>query len=134
MMKPEETERFPKNVEGPFFVVNGECIACMAPEHAAPDLMAFDQEASHCYFKKQPVTPDEFERAARAVWVSCCGAVRYAGDDPAVHRRIAELHEENIKRMRQQQKKPWWRFWQVADIDNCSLFIERRRRQRLHTF
>jgi hypothetical protein len=111
-MNPEKAkERFPKNVEGPFFVVNGECIACMAPEHEAPDLMGFDQDASHCYFKKQPLTQEELERATRAVWVSCCGAVQYSGDDPAVHRRIAELREENLKRMRQRQKKPWWRFW-----------------------
>ena len=103
--------RFPKNVEGAFFVVNGECIACVAPEHEAPDLMGFDQDAHHCYFKKQPVRAEEIERATRAVWVSCCGAVQYSGNDPAVHRRIAELHEENLKRMRQQEKTPWWKFW-----------------------
>src|SRR5215831_20768418 len=58
IMSPEESEeRFPKNAAGPFFVVNGGCITCMAPEHEAPDLMGFDQEQHHCYFKKQPVTP-----------------------------------------------------------------------------
>jgi len=74
-MSPEKTkERFPKNGEGPFFVVNGECIACMAPEQEAPDLIGFDQGASHCYFKKQPMPAEEFERATRGVWASCCGA------------------------------------------------------------
>jgi hypothetical protein len=106
-------ERFPKNVEGPFFVANGECITCMAPEHEAPDLMGFDQEANHCYFRKQPSTPEELERAVRAVWASCCSAVQYSGDDPRVHQRIAELHEEALKRMRQREKekRPWWKFW-----------------------
>src|SRR5262245_33271537 len=105
-------ERFPKNVEGPFFVATGECITCMAPEHEAPDLMGFDQELNHCYFKKQPSSPDELERAIRAVWSSCCGALYYSGDDPAVSRRLAELRIENLKRMRERGvKKSWWKFW-----------------------
>ena len=112
-MTEKEKERFPKNIPGPFYVANGECLICMAPEHEAPDLMGFDEEANHCYFKKQPSTPEEFERAARAVWVSCCEAVQYSGDDQRVLQRIAELHEEARQRMRQKgkQSKPWWRFW-----------------------
>jgi hypothetical protein len=90
MTSDQGKERFPKNAPGPFFVANGECIACMAPEHEAPDLMGFDQETTHCYFRNQPSTAEELERAARAVWVSCCGALHYSGDDPTVHRRIAE--------------------------------------------
>ena len=107
--KPKE--RFPRNVEGPFFVENGYCMTCMAPEHEAPDLMGFDQEANHCYFKKQPATAEELERATRAVWASCCGAVQYSGSDPNVNRRIAQLDLEPWERVRQQRKKPWWRFW-----------------------
>jgi len=112
MNSEEPKERFPKNVAGPFFVANGECIACGAPEHEAPDLMGFDQEVLHCYFRKQPSTPDELERAIRAVWSSCCGALYYSGNDPAVPGRLAELRTENLKRMRKLgKKKRWWKFW-----------------------
>src|SRR5215216_6853106 len=109
MYSEKDKERFPKNAPGPFYVANGECITCMAPEHEAPDLMGFDEEANHCYFKKQPSTPEEFERAARAVWASCCAAVQYSGDDPAVLQRIEELHDEARKRIEQQEKqdRPW---------------------------
>src|SRR4051794_11718743 len=94
MSKEEARPRFPKNVPGPFYVAAGECITCRAPEHEAPDLMAFDEQIGHCYFKKQPSTPDELERAVRAVWVSCCEAVVYDGDDPSVIERITELERE----------------------------------------
>jgi hypothetical protein len=75
--------------------------------------MGFDEEAHHCYFKKQPATGEEVERAARAVWASCCGAVQYVGEDPAIRRRITELHLKSAPGRRQpaKQKKPWWKFW-----------------------
>jgi hypothetical protein len=104
-MEDDQKQRFPKNVPGPFYVGNDECIICLAPEHEAPDLMGFDEEAKHCYFKKQPATPEELDRAARAVWVSCCGAVRYSGSDPVVLKRIAEVEAEGIR------QSPWWKFW-----------------------
>ncbi len=113
MTSDQGKDRFPKNAPGPFFVANGECIACMAPEREAPDLMGFDQEATHCYFRKQPSTQEELERAARAVWVSYCGAQYYSGDDPTVHRRIADLQKQTLNRMRRRanEKRPWWKFW-----------------------
>ena len=94
MLSEKNEKRFAKVAPGPFHVIADECITCRAPEHEAPDLMGFDEQASHCYFKKQPSTPEELERAARAVWVSCCGAVQYSGDDPAVLRRITELQDD----------------------------------------
>ncbi|HZS07662.1 MAG TPA: hypothetical protein VFD58_22695 [Blastocatellia bacterium] len=117
MHQEKDEERFPKNAPGPFYVVNGECMTCLAPEHEAPDLMGFDEEARHCYFRKQPSTPEEFERAARTVCVSCCEAVRYSGDDPAVLQRIEELDEEarkwrqQLEEQQERQNKPWWKFW-----------------------
>jgi hypothetical protein len=104
-MTENEKERFPKNAPGPFHVANGECIICLAPEREAPDLMGFDEEANHCFFKKQPSTPEEFERAARGAWVSCCEAVRYSGNDPKVLRRIAGLQEEARQRICQMKKQ-----------------------------
>ena len=85
------TEEFtPKNARGPFVVVKDQCITCGAPEAEAPDLMSHDDEANSCYFHRQPATPEETERAIRAVQVSCCGAVVYRGQDPEILRRVAE--------------------------------------------
>ena len=85
--------RYPLNAVGDFYVADGMCIACTAPEHEAPDLMAHDTEAHagyHCYFKRQPSTPEELQQAIMAVVVACCGAVRYGGTDPSVLRQLAQ--------------------------------------------
>lgn len=87
----EEYRRYPLNVEGDFYVLDGMCIACTAPEHEAPDLMAHEAGSHHCYFRRQPRTPDELEQAVMAVAVGCCGAVRYGGTDPAVRLRLTQL-------------------------------------------
>jgi hypothetical protein len=83
-------QAFKLNAPGDFYVEDGLCIACTAPEHEAPDLMAHtgDGRTYHCYFKRQPQTPAELERAVRAVEVGCCGAVRYAGHDAEIIRRL----------------------------------------------
>jgi hypothetical protein len=86
--------RHPLNVTGDFYVADGLCIMCTAPEHEAPDLMGHDVAAGggyHCYFQRQPTTAEEFGRAIRAVAVGCCGAVRYGGTDPEILRRLADL-------------------------------------------
>jgi hypothetical protein len=89
----EEIKPYPKNVAGDFIVNDGQCIQCCAPEAEAPDLMGND--GTSCYFKKQPSSPEELERALMATQVSCTGAVRYCGKDPMVLRRLAELEEES---------------------------------------
>lgn len=50
-------------------------------------------DSGHCYFIRQPETPAHADAAIRALWSSCCGAVRYAGKDQLVQTRIAELGE-----------------------------------------
>jgi hypothetical protein len=83
------------NAPGAFYVEREMCIVCRAPERAAPDLMGFFDDPdgsgrrSHCYFKRQPRTAAEVGRALEAIHVSCCGAVRYGGSDPAVVRELA---------------------------------------------
>ena len=88
-------QRTPLNAPGPFSTEKDCCISCMAPEAEAPDLMAFDEEHGSCYFRRQPVTSDELERACLAVAVACCDAVQYDGDDPHI---IAGLHELHPRR------------------------------------
>jgi len=85
-----------ENALGPFYVEKDYCITCRLPEHEAPDLMGFhdsdsDSNAeSHCYFKKQPATPEELQRAIAAVCACCCGALRYAGSEVPVLQKISE--------------------------------------------
>jgi hypothetical protein len=80
--------RHPRNASGPFYVADGECISCCVPHVVAPDLMAWESNPNdphvHCYFKKQPVDPWEMKQALAAIDASCCGAIYYAGSDPAV--------------------------------------------------
>jgi hypothetical protein len=82
---------YPKNSPGPFYVEKGSCITCQAPYHEAPDLMAHDEDGGHCFFRRQPETPYEVERAIRACCISCVSAVRYSGDDTEILRRFREL-------------------------------------------
>jgi hypothetical protein len=83
-------ERYHRNVPGDFYVENGMCITCCAPEYAAPELMGFfsDPDGSdkrpHCYFKRQPRTEAETKQAIDAIRASCCAALRYGGSDRTI--------------------------------------------------
>lgn len=74
---------------GDFYVDSETCLSCDAPRSEAPDLM--DDGENGCFFKRQPVTPDEVERACLAVCVSCVEGVRYRGSDGAILRRLYDL-------------------------------------------
>jgi hypothetical protein len=95
-----EKQRYLSNAPGPFYVANGECISCKAPEHAAPTLMGYekapDGKTGHCFFKKQPVGDEETRQAICAVQVACCAALRYAGNHPAI---LQELGSEQCDRL-----------------------------------
>src|SRR5207253_2928368 len=86
----ESLERHPKNSPGPFYVENGQCISCGAPESEANGLISHDDQG-HCFFARQPLTTAETNAAIRGVWATCCGAVRYGGDDPEILIRFAEI-------------------------------------------
>ena len=87
-MVQETSHRFRKNVPGPFYTT-GECMACGAPEHEAPELLAPLIGGNYdTYFVRQPATPDEVERACRALEVCCAVALRYGGTDPKIIRRL----------------------------------------------
>jgi hypothetical protein len=87
-------EAYPENAQGPFYVEKDMCIICGAPESVAPDLIGFHEDPSgtdaesHCYFKKQPQTPEEIDRAVKAVRANCCGCYWYAGSDPEVKKKL----------------------------------------------
>ena len=90
-INPNERERYPLNSEGDFYVENGICLCCMVPEVDAPELMGFDEGEMHCYFKRQPMSPEELEHAIAAVATSDIQGLRYAGNDEYVLRRLVEL-------------------------------------------
>jgi hypothetical protein len=102
----EKRARTPLNAPGPFFTEKDFCISCGAPEAEAPDLMAFDEERGSCYFRRQPETAEEIDRACRAVEVSCCDAVQYDGDDPHILQRLSRVNPTQYRAPRR-----WWQFW-----------------------
>jgi hypothetical protein len=64
-------------------------MACQGPEHEAPDLLApLDGRNYTTYFVRQPQTPEEIERACRAVEFCCVADLRYSGTDPVVIARL----------------------------------------------
>ena len=92
-------QRNPLNAPGPFYVEANFCFACCLPEGEAPDLMGFEDDLENpmfgCFFKKQPETPEELDRALSAMQVNCTDALRYAGSDLAILRRLQELGMED---------------------------------------
>jgi len=85
-MQKRSYKAYAENAPGPFYVESDMCITCGAPEAVAPDLIAGSR--SHCYFKKQPQTPEELDRAVKAVWACCCGSYHYAGSDPEIKDKL----------------------------------------------
>ncbi|QQD13131.1 ferredoxin [Sphingobacterium sp. UDSM-2020] len=92
----EPPARYSENSQGDFYVENDACIRCGAPEFEAPDLIDHSKaEYGHCYFKKQPETPDELDRAICAMQVSCIAGLRYGGTDEKILKRLYEEGLEN---------------------------------------
>jgi hypothetical protein len=80
----------PQSAPGDFYVENGMCITCGVPHAVAPDLMGWvDEKTSHCIWKKQPETRGEVDQAIRVLEVQELGCHRYAGNDPAILKRIS---------------------------------------------
>jgi hypothetical protein len=85
--------RHTANAEGDWYTT-GQCLACAAPEDAAPMLFAplgGDNYLTH--FVRQPGTPDEVELACRAALVCCVADVRYGGHDVGIIRRLGNHPE-----------------------------------------
>ncbi|MDR6564364.1 MULTISPECIES: ferredoxin [unclassified Arcicella] len=92
--KAKIPERYPENSQGDFYVENGVCITCGAPENEAPDLIEHSKlECGHCYFKKQPQTEDEIQRAINAIAVSCISGLRYGGTDEKILKKLYDMGE-----------------------------------------
>ena len=119
-------ERNPKNAPGDFYTVF-DCLACGAPEAEAPELLApLTDDNLETYFVRQPQTPAEVELACRAAEVCCVSALRYAGRDPGIIRRLGNRPEYcdhplpggpvpmpwEVERARlRRAERRWWQFW-----------------------
>lgn len=96
-MPERKYKAYSENVAGPFYVECDLCIACRTPEAAAPDLIGFSADpegtgrVDHCYFKKQPQTQEELDRAVKAVWTCCSGAYHYAGSDREIKEKLRRI-------------------------------------------
>jgi hypothetical protein len=84
----QHPRRCPLNVPGAFYTT-GDCLACEAPEAEAPDLLAPLKNGNYTtYFVKQPITPEEVDRACNATRVCCVSDLRYGGTDPEIIQRL----------------------------------------------
>lgn len=60
----------------------------MLPSMKRPIYLPLTDNNSDTYFVRQPSTPDEVERACRALDSCCVAALRYGGSDPNIIRRL----------------------------------------------
>ena len=82
-------QRVPDNAPGDFYVEARMCMRCCLPHGEAPELLNDPNEPfQECFFRRQPQTPEEVDRAISALRVSEVCALRYAGTDPEI---IAKL-------------------------------------------
>src|SRR5258708_10738761 len=83
----------PKSAPGDLSVVKGECLACGVPHVVAPDLVGWTGEKiPHCFWKKQPETQAELERAIAVLEAQELECHRYAGTDPAILNRVLSTY------------------------------------------
>src|SRR5580700_12231896 len=83
----------PKSAPGDFYVEKGQCLACGVPHVVAPDLVGWtDEKVQHSFWKKQPETPAELERAIAVMEAQELECHRYAGTDPAILNRILSTY------------------------------------------
>ena len=85
------TKPHPKNVPGDFYVEDGCCIACAVPMSEAPEFFEFDDD--HCYVKRQPQTPAEFDTMLDALRVQEVDCIHYKGHDHGFIQRLVDAGE-----------------------------------------
>jgi len=91
-MSNQSPARVPENVPGDFYVEANVCLQCCLAHAEAPDLMNdAEVDFEECYFRRQPNTEAEVQRAINAIWVSELSALRYGGTDQAILLRLHEI-------------------------------------------
>jgi hypothetical protein len=78
-------QRVRENAPGDFYVEAGCCMSCCLVHGEAPELLNDPGEPfRECYFRRQPRTAEEVERAIDAICLSEMAALRYGGTDPEI--------------------------------------------------
>jgi len=96
MFKYSPLPRHPKSVEGDFYAEDGQCLACGVPHLVAPALLAWvDEERSHCFWKKQPQTPQGLEQAIQVLEVQELGCHRYNRQNSAILKRVRSTYGDH---------------------------------------
>lgn len=84
IVHPEDIDPgHPLSVAGDFYVEDGYCLSCGVPEAIAPELISHAED-QHCYWKKQPDTQLELQKAIQILHAQELGCHRYRGNDPAI--------------------------------------------------
>jgi hypothetical protein len=95
-METKPKQRVAKNAPGDFYVVDGYCMRCCVPHDVAPELMNDQSEEFwQCYFRRQPATRGEVDKAIEAICISDMHALRYGGKDPSIIRKLHERGRSN---------------------------------------
>ena len=89
-----------ENVKGDFYVEDGCCTMCGAPNVEAPELFGgFDENSKmtneHCFVKKQPESIQELEKMMNAMAVQELICIRYCGKDRKIKEKIRSIGEHN---------------------------------------
>jgi len=73
-----------------FYVQPRCCTSCGVPQAVAPDLVGWTGEKyPQCYWKKQPQSADELDRAIKIIQSQELGCHRYSGKDPTILQRLS---------------------------------------------
>ena len=80
----------PANVPGQFYVEDGCCMTCGVPNDIAPDLFDWVEGENHCFVKKQPSKPAEFDRMFEAMNGMEAYCIRAKFADPEFYARLAK--------------------------------------------
>ncbi|MCJ8314221.1 MAG: ferredoxin [Saccharospirillaceae bacterium] len=98
-MNPNRTS---KNVSGDFYTTgfwhegeeSGDCLDCAIPEAEAPTLLAdINKDDNYTHFIRQPETEEEIEQACQACEICCVNALRYAGSNLSIIKRLGNNPE-----------------------------------------
>lgn len=123
-MSESEHNPHPANVPGDFYVRDDCCTMCEVPFSEAPELFGVHhgQQFDHCYVKRQPATPAEYDGMLWAIRLAEFQCVRYRGNDRDVQLKLVQLGEGSVcdalptdlrqlsddLAARQRRERPWW--------------------------
>jgi len=118
-MADDPRKRVSLNAPGDFYVVADYCLRCGLPREQASELMNDEPEYEECYFRRQPQSPIEVEKAIQAICVSEICNLRYGGTNPDIIHRLQELgcgsQCDNAPPTPPEPtplpKPSWWRRW-----------------------